>query len=186
MRPKNIHILALAVALSACAPAHQEVRQTGPRGFDAMGHGIAQLVLSPFIIAAGVLEGIVMVAVLHEHRCARPERRDGVTEHSCRPRPHLPLRLWPDARRSSDTCSRPRYGVPHHGSGDGTLSAGAVGLRRRQRRRIHIDRGAQRRPQRLHAVRRCAPAWPEPADCAAWTSDDARTQGQSVLPALPD
>ena len=91
MKPKNIHIfgrlpfgkstpekagqskppfrrrttvgaaLALAVSLGACAPAHQDVRQTGPRGFDAMGHGIAQLVLSPFIIAAGVLEGIVML-----------------------------------------------------------------------------------------------------------------------------
>ena len=61
MNRKIILGVATVMLLNACAPAHQQAKTAHPRGFDAMGHGIEQLVLSPFVIVAGLLEGIAML-----------------------------------------------------------------------------------------------------------------------------
>ena len=61
MNRKIILGVATVMLLNACAPAHQQAKTAHPRGFDAMGHGLEQLVLSPFVIVAGLLEGIAML-----------------------------------------------------------------------------------------------------------------------------
>ena len=61
MKPRILALASLAALLCACAPAHHSADRSRPHGFDAMGHGIEQLVLSPFMIVSGLLEGIVML-----------------------------------------------------------------------------------------------------------------------------
>ncbi len=74
MNIRNVTVsLAVAAALTACGPPPRPGAE-GPspaHGFETAGIGIGQLILSPFMIAAGLLEGIVtlpyfMAADLHE------------------------------------------------------------------------------------------------------------------------
>lgn len=59
---------AFALSFTACAVPHPP---SPGHGFDAVGHGLGQLVLSPFLIVAGLLEGLAalphfVAADLHE------------------------------------------------------------------------------------------------------------------------
>lgn len=54
---KRIPIILCAISLVACAPPHAEGPNPG-HGFQTAGIGIGQLMLSPLMIAAGLVEGI--------------------------------------------------------------------------------------------------------------------------------